>query len=393
MKKIFSLFAIAAIAIVTPLFAQAATLSTPLTVGTSYPNLGGSSTVSGSCGVPGANSTVSFSLMRNGTTTTLPVSNNVTTNAAGNFSGNVTFPTTYDAGQATLVATCTATGDIINSSALIFPAQASTTFGLNSSNPTVGGTYNLTGACGGSNGTGSAQINIVNNGNATSVGTISLSPTGTFNSPVVIPANYPTGSSTLMATCSNGTTFSSPITVNPAAVSSFSSNSNIMLGSNSAVSGSCGTLSGNANGNVSFSLLRNGAMTPLNAVNTSTNASGVFNSVISYPTNYTIGPATLVVTCPGGGTYTNQLSISGSGLTAPADLGITPGTAAPISTISDPTALGGIAGVETNAVPVGGVNAGTPAQITGSPSLLALLSAVLLIGVALIASHRLLLSK
>jgi hypothetical protein len=157
MKKSLSLLLATAMILVVPAFASGAVLPTTLQTGTMFPSQNGTTTVSGNCGTSGANSTVSFSINQNGIITNLPSSGNLSTNSTGNFSGNIIFPSTLGSGTATLTATCSATGDVINSSTLTFPAPASTAFSLPGTNPTASGTFNLGGACGNANGAGFAH--------------------------------------------------------------------------------------------------------------------------------------------------------------------------------------------------------------------------------------------
>ena len=204
MKKIIF---VSAAALFLPFLAGAATLSNTFNVGTYFPVAGSTTSVSSTCGVSASNSTISFSIIENGIGTSIPT--NITTDSTGAFSGSITFPSPYGAGQATLVATCNRTGDTINSPTLTFAAPASTSFGLPAFSPNVGGVYNVSGACGYSNGGGSVQLTLNSNGGNYQLGTASLTPSDTFAYTIVIPSNISTGAATLSATCSNGATFSS----------------------------------------------------------------------------------------------------------------------------------------------------------------------------------------
>src|SRR5579862_1438163 len=115
MKKILSLLAGAAVALAVPALAFAATLSTPITVSTTAPVQGGSMTVSGTCGASGANSTVTFALQQSGFTTDLASTNNLNTDATGAFNGTISLPTTFPGGAGMLIATCTLSGNTLNS--------------------------------------------------------------------------------------------------------------------------------------------------------------------------------------------------------------------------------------------------------------------------------------
>lgn len=359
-------------AVALPFMASAATLTTPLTVGNAYPSGSGSSTISGNCGTAGANNSVSFSLNRNGVITNLPT--NISADATGAFNGTVSFPPDYASGAANLTVRCNGSGDVFQDYSLNFAQTPSASFNLNGVNPTLGGAYPLTGACGSSNGSGTVALSLVSNGTTTSLGTANLTSSGTFNSTVAIPSTYATGSATLMAICSNGTTFSSPVTVNGAAVNNFTVSPNATIGGSGSVSGSCGTITGT--GTATFSLLNNGMLTPLTATNNSVASSGAFNANISYPTSYNAGPATLVVTCPNGATYTSPVTLAASGTTStPSSLTMPTGTGLTYpSGPADTTALGGtpegeVAGAAT-ITPSGGVNAGSgPRKSSGYPFL------------------------
>jgi hypothetical protein len=309
-----------------PFFAGAATLSNSFNIGTLVPTAGGTTYVSSSCGVAGANSTVSFALVQNGVVTAMTT--NLSTDSNGNFSGNVTFPSPFNSGSATLVATCNRTGDTINSPFLTFAAPAIGSFGLPAVSPNVGGIYNISGACGNSINGSSADIILHSNGANYPLGSFSLNSAGTFAGSVVIPANVASGAANLSATCSNGTTFSSNIMIDPSAVDSFAFSSSPFPGGTTTISGNCTNVSGNANGSVNFTVLRNGAVSTLPTANNTTNQSGYFSSQVTFPTSVGSDPATLVVTCPNGSTFSNVIM-----------LGATVFAADPVTT----TPVGGVA--------------------------------------------------
>lgn len=369
-KKICIWFFGVALAVFLPFAAHAEQITTPLTVGTSSPAVGSTTSISGNCGSTGANSSVSFSLNQNGTVTALPSGSNLTTNTSGAFTGNITFPSGYASGPATLIVTCNGSGNTFQPYNLTFAASSGSTtsngsFTLGGANPNAGGSYAVSGACGNPSGTSTVNLSLVSNGTTTPLGTVSLTPTGTFTNSVLIPSSVSAGTATLLATCSNGTTFSSPITVNSAAVTSFGANASPMVGSNDTISGTCvgngGTVL-NTSGPVTFSLLSNGMTTPLVASNTSLDTSGRFNATVSYPAGVSSGANTLVVTCPGGGSYATPITLSATASSAtPATTG-SGGLAFP----TDSAAMGGVAGststtttpTGTSVTPSGGVSAG-----------------------------------
>lgn len=303
MKKYFALLAAV---LFLPFFASAATLNNTFNVGTYFPTSGSTTSVSSSCGISGANSSVGFVLMQNGTNT--PLATNLNADSNGMFTGNVTFPTNYS-GTATLVATCNSTGNTVSSPVLNFALPASSSFNLPQTSPTLGGLYNLSGSCGSSNGSGSVQLILTYNGNTYPLDTPTLSPTGTFSDNVVIPSNLGVGSGVFKAVCSNGVTFSSNINIGPAAVNMFGFSTNPVPGANVNVSGSCANISGNQNGTASFTVLRSGSFSNLSATNSQTNGSGYFNSSVYFPSDVGSQPATFVVTCPNGSTFSNVIML------------------------------------------------------------------------------------
>src|SRR6185295_16957130 len=157
-------------------------------------------------------------------------------------------------------------------------------------------------------GAGTVQLALTSYNNTTALGTVNLTPSGTFSNMVIIPSTITTGPATFTATCSNGTTFSSPVNISSAAVNAFSSNASPTLGSNNTISGTC-LGSGNTNGGVSFALSRAGLVTPIATTSNLTDANGSFNSSVYYPTSYGSGPAWLQVTCPNGTVFSSQISL------------------------------------------------------------------------------------
>lgn len=288
-----------------PFLASAAVLNNAFTVGSMYPAPGTTTSVSSSCGSTASNSTVSFTLTQNGFST--QISSTLFTDSNGNFSGNITLPSSYNAGSAVLVANCNKTGDTVNSPTLTFSAPATTTFGLSSTSPSVGGIYNVTGACGNSNGTGSVLVTLSSNGTNYPLGTFDLSSTGTFANTVIIPNNASVGNAVLKATCSNNTTFSSTIVLDQTAVNSFTLSTNPIPGNTVMISGNCTNVLTNQNGAVSFNVYRNGSVVNLPANNNLTNNTSYFNSSVLFPSNVGSDPANLVVTCPNGSTYSNLI--------------------------------------------------------------------------------------
>ncbi len=303
MKK----YIILSVAMLLPFLAGAANLNNTFSISTNFPIAGGTATVSSTCGTAGANSTVNFALMQNGISTIL--ASTLTSDSTGAFSGNISFPVTTSAGVTTLVATCVGSGDTINSPILTFAMPAGTSFGLPAAVPTIGSVLNLSGACGNSNGVGNAQLSLNKDGTNYSLGTVNLSTTGTFSSSVIIPNSLTTGPATLKATCSNGNTFSSAINIGPSAVNSFAFSASPLPGASTNISGSCTNINNNANGTVGFSVVRNAGATTLSATNNFTNNTGYFNATVFFPTSLGSEPATLIVTCPNGSTFSNVIML------------------------------------------------------------------------------------
>lgn len=310
MKKLILL----AMATLSPFFASAATLNNNFSTGSLFPTAGSSMSVSSTCGISAGNNTVSFALMQNGVNT--PLAGNLSTDANGAFTGNVSFPSTTNPGTATIIATCNRTGDTVSSPVLTFSAPASTSFGLPQNQPNISGIYNLSGSCGNSNGAGSVILSLTtSNGGSYTLDTANLSSTGTFSDNVVIPNNISTGTATFTAACSNALRFSSTVNINPAAVNLFALGSNPFPGSNTNISGTCNNISGNLNGTMSFNVLRNGFVTNLPATSAQTNGSGSFNSSVFFPNNVGSDPATLVITCPNGSTFSNVIMLGAASVT------------------------------------------------------------------------------
>jgi hypothetical protein len=338
-----------------PFFASAATLNNTFNIGTLFPAIGGNTSISSTCGPSAANSSVSLALTQNVNYT--QITPNLTTDSSGAFSGNVIFPSSVSSGSAVLVATCGNTGNTINSPVLTFAAPAGTTFNLPATSPTVGGIYNLSGACGNSNGAGTTQLTLTQNGSTYNLDSISLSPTATFSDNVVIPSTINTGSATLTAACSNGTKFSSNVNIGPIAINSFTFGSSPFPGSNTAISGNCTNTSSNQNGTVSFAVLRSGTFNNLSATDNQTSSNGFFNSSVFFPASLGNQPATLVVTCPNNSTFSNVIML---------------GAADPVTT-----------------TPVGGVAAGTNPQTASNYFVAEVLLSMGLLGLLVITSKNL----
>ncbi|MDR3642831.1 MAG: hypothetical protein P4L74_04365 [Candidatus Doudnabacteria bacterium] len=313
MKNFISRFAgkkiilISAMLLFLPLLAGAATLNAMLNVGTVYPVSGGTTNISGSCGTAASYSAISLALIQNGISTTLPTV--MTTDTNGSFTGTITFPSSYGAGSATLVATCNRTGDTINSPTLTFAVPASSSFGLPAYTPSQGGIFNLSGLCGPSNGIGTAVLTLNSFGNNYALGTANLTQTATFSYSVTIPQNAGVGKATFKAACSNGNTITSATNIGSPAVNLFAFGSGPLPGQSTSVSGSCANASTNQNGTVSFSLLRNGAITNLPGSNNFTNNNSTFNSSVFFPSSVGSDPATFVVACPNGATFSNVIML------------------------------------------------------------------------------------
>jgi hypothetical protein len=317
--------------LLSPLFTNAATLNNTFTVSNYFPNPGSMISVSSSCGNSGSNSTVSFSILQNGNNT--PLLTSISSDATGIFSGNILLPSPFTAGSATLVATCNKTGDTINSPVLTITQVASASFGLPSYIPNSGGILNISGSCGSSNGIGSAQVNLLNNGTSYSLSNFNLDSMGSFSGTVLLPNNLSNSAGTLNAVCSNGNLFSSQIYLNSSVFNALNLGNGSFPGY-SKVTGNCTNVPSNQNGTVTFSVLRNQTITNLNATGNTTNNTGNFSSSVFFPASLGSAPATFIVTCPNSSTFSNVIMLG--------DPVITPN---PVVT-----------------TPVGGVNAGFGSQ-------------------------------
>jgi large repetitive protein len=186
-----------------PVFTLAAPGVT-LTISNSNPPVGGTITVSGTCPA-GTTGNISYALVRNGVTTSVTaVSGTTAIGATGTFNNTITLPSGFTSGPATLVATCGTNGGTLTAVLNVGDDINPITF---NTNPTVGGTVNVSGQCQTTLGSvGTTTISLVVNGVSTVLGTTALNADGTFNTTVTIPAITTPGPATLVATC--GTTSS-----------------------------------------------------------------------------------------------------------------------------------------------------------------------------------------
>jgi hypothetical protein len=212
-------------------------------------------------------------------------------------------------------------------------AATSTSFGLPSTMPTIGGVYSITGSCNITQSGGSARLSLNQGGNSYQLTSLGLDGAGVFSGSVIIPSNSSVGQATLTAVCPDGNSFSSAIVIGPAAINSFAFSSGPMSGTNTNISGNCTNVAGNQNGPATFTVIGNSGSSQLTATGNLTNNSGFFSSSVFFPVTSVTNLATLIVSCPNGSTFSNVIVIDGvtSGATIPANL-----------------------------IPVGGVAAGSP---------------------------------
>ena len=358
MKKVIGFIGVVSVLLTMPLVASAAVLNTTLVLGTLTPDIGSSTTVIGTCGNSGANNYVTFALIQNNATTTLPNTNNLSTGVNGDFSGSINFPVTATTGSGTLVVTCNGSGDVILSSPLTFvtptTAATSTMFSLGTWVPTSGGVLKATGTC--SLSTGTAQLDAIQNSATTTLGSFSVLNNGEFSGFVFVPGTISSGNANLVLTCPNDVTYSTSTEFRKSSVENAVIGANPTLGSTGTVSGSC-VGSANASGTVGFGLLDNMALTNLEADNALSDINGSFISTVKYPTIYQQGTVSFVITCPDGTSYV-----------APINLLASSGGVANSGLLTLPPEFGGMATnpTGTTQVPVGGVKAGAEPTLNGN---------------------------
>ena len=226
--------------------------------------------------------------------------------------------------------------------------------------------------------------------------TTSISGAGTTNynsvtnsydftaSNVQIPATYAAGPSTLVARCTDGTTYYTPITVlaSNRELLNFGTSDDSITGPVT-VSGFCS--GSNNNGTVTFSLNDGTSSAVVSGVSANaTGSNGAFTATLSMPQQYSNGLATLTASCPNGDT-SSILTVLGNPITSGnlgtgngggvgTDVGGNPSNV----TTNDPAVLG--ESTSNNGLfPVGGVAAGqggTSNSSTGAALVTVLLAAL-----------------
>lgn len=251
-------------------------------------------------------------------------------------------------------------------------AVLGTTLAVSSGSPALGSTVNVSGSCGaGAAAGGAVTFALVRNGVSTNVSssTTTTGTNGDFSGSTVIPLTYGEGNATLVATCPNGDTINSSVLNVQALADPITLSMAPWAGTTLTISGLC---TGTSAGGTTAVLLRNGVSTAVGTGTATAGANSTFNSSITIPTNYPGGPATLVVTCPGGETVSQLIITGGVSATDPLVI-ITP---------TDPTAVGGVGNEGNGIIPVGGVAAGLDlAAMTALASILLALGAALLLAV------------
>jgi hypothetical protein len=353
MKKFTAIASLAALALFVATGADAAMIGS-VGLNVNPVNQGQSVVVSGNCGSPGANGTVAIAVSSGASTQNV----STTANASGNFSASVALPSNFPIGVGSVVATCpngdTVTGSLTVNSSIGTSLTLSTT-------PVLGQNLTVSGSCGSSVSSGSTVIiNLMRNGTTVGLGsTTTTGGNGNFSSTVTVPANAGGGPVVVQAVCPNGT-----IAVNTAVIDPFAVVANAGLptiGSAFTVTGVCGNAAG---GEVTIALVS--GSTNANLGTTTTTGNGSFSAVVSVPSGFPTGAATLFAMCP-------------TGIVSTASVVVNPGSSGgtvvlPPSSPSTP-ATGGTAGSVSNR-PSGGVAAGKTDNVLGFWALaLALLGA------------------
>ncbi len=310
-KALSALAAVAMIAFIAPA-SQAAVIG-GLTLTGSPVQGGGSFNVSGMC--PAGN-TVNYSVVStaSGQSTSIGSVTN-SSSVTGSFSsGNLNIPSSFPTGGATLVATCS-NGDTVTLPVNITgPAvTVNPTLNVNGTPVAGSGTFSVSGTC-----PTAGTVNLsLGSGTDTNLGNILSGSDGAFGANLAINASASTGANTLIVTCPNGQTFTTPITISantnvnvpvvtdPTGNNTGSTVINIngtpVQGSGTfGISGTCTN-----SGNVSFML--NG-----NSIGSSVSTSGsnnAFNTTLSIPSATATGNATITATCPNGQVLTQGINI------------------------------------------------------------------------------------
>jgi len=199
-----------------PLAGSALFLGANMSVTPGSPQTGSTVTVAGSCGTAGFDSSVSFSLLRGGITLNIPGS--ASTNSSGGFNTTLTIPASYGSGQATLVATCTRSGDTLSSGELAISAPPGTQISLISpGTAAIGSTITVVGTCPAVTNTGNASFSLAQSSVIRllpAVGT-AIATDGSFRADVGLVASSISspGQAILFVTCPDNSTASANITL------------------------------------------------------------------------------------------------------------------------------------------------------------------------------------
>ena len=392
MKKLISFVSLLALVmLVSP--AGAAVIGTINLNGTTSPNVGSTLNLSGACDTT-ATGTVNYTLVRDGVSTNVGSS---TLGANGSFGSNVSVPSNYGSGSATLIATCPNGDTVTQNLNVMVPMNNNLTV---NGNAQANGNLTLNGWCGTMSAGQSVDLRLVRNGVVTDITNVTTTGTdGNFNGTITIPSDYLSGDATLMAICPNGGTVSSVINI---AANTNTGNNNNNNGTNNAgntlvvhtenpavgnvlrFSGICGTTAG---GEVQVTLANGSTQTLLGRLITEEN--GVFNASLTIPDNVATGNTQLQALCPNGQVVATAITLTpdndaanNSGTTGTNNNAS--GTTA-TGSVSDAGDVGGTAEAGSDVTPVGGVEAGNGSTAGYSNMLVWLLMAI---GLGAVVSYK-----
>ena len=168
----------------------------------------------------------------------------------------------------------------------------STSLNLTPTTLNQGGSTSFSGSCGTAGANGTVTIS-TGTGSSVQTTTVTSNASGEFSGSLSLPANFPTGSGVVTATCPNGsTTFTGNLTVDAQNQAVSLSPMVVNQGGTLTVSGSCAGA-----GAVNISV---GSGSSAQSFSTTANSSGSFNTNITLPSTLQTGSIPVVATCPNG---------------------------------------------------------------------------------------------
>ena len=367
MKKFISIVSLLALAlVVSP--ASAAIIGTININGDTSPNVGTGVNFSGSCGTT-VTGNVTYTLVRNGSVTT--VGSASLNGASGNFNSNITVPSTYGSGSATLVATCP-NGDTVTTN-----LDVMTPIGTNltvTGGPSLGGNIVINGTCGTLSAGSTVNFSVTRNGSTVNLGSGStIGADGNFQTTVNIPSSFGAGPATITATCpGSGNTITASVNVSDPNATLDIQNDNPTVGGVIRFNGVCGTMAG---AGVQIRLVGSSSNVLLGTVITEND--GVFQGSLTLPDTVATGNATLQATCAAGNITVTPVTVTPENDTTGSTGGTTTTTTTTGSVGAD---IGGTGEVGSDITPFGGVEAGDGSVASNYASILVWLMVAIALG-------------